>query len=87
MTPPRDDRREDGGWDEYRRLVVDTLERLERNVERARNEIHDEAGKLRAEISTLKSDVVMLKVKASVWGALGGLMTAIAAVLIAKFMK
>ncbi len=75
MNPPRDER-DDGGWDEYRRLVVDTLERLERKTE-----------DLKKSVDVANINIAMLKVKAGVWGALSGLMTAAAAVLIAKFIK
>ncbi len=78
MNPPRDDggRREDGGWDEYRRLVVDTLDRLDHNI-----------GDLKKSVDVANINIAMLKVKAGFWGALGGLMAGLAAYLMAKFGK
>ena len=49
-------------WKEYRRLVLSELERLNAHGERI-----DKA------LATISTDITMLKVKAGLWGLLGGL--------------
>lgn len=58
------------GWGEYKLLVVDALERLDRHV----NELRKELGDARIEIADLKA-------RSSLWGAVGGaVVSALAAV-------
>lgn len=63
----------DGNWDEYRKLVLSELRRLERAV----NGLHDE-------VAELKVEVARLNVKAGLWGALAGIVTAAGAVFLQK---
>ena len=49
------------GWVEYRKLVLSEIERLTVSVE-----------KLRDELGTIRSEIVGLKVKAGIWGLIGG---------------
>lgn len=66
-------------WGEYRRLILSELERISRDMEN----LNDKLDKFRQdEISKIKIDVAMLKVKAGAWGAIGGLMVALSAVLL-----
>jgi hypothetical protein len=67
------------GWGEYRKLILAEIERLSAAV----NDVNRKLDAFRADdISGLKVDLAMLKVKAGVWGALGGLLSAIGAALI-----
>lgn len=69
-------------WGEYRRLILSELERIGRDLE----VLNDKLDKFRQdEISKIKIDVAMLKVKAGVWGMLGGLMVAVSAALMSRF--
>lgn len=71
------------GWNEYRRLVVQQLEDNARDVAAARKELGEK-------IDALRVDVVALKVKAGLWGAVAGVIpAAIAAAiwLIVKLME
>jgi hypothetical protein len=64
----------DGGdWDEYRKLVLSELRRLEAAVEGMRDEVQQ-----------LKVEVARLNVKAGMWGALAGVVTAAVAVLLQR---
>lgn len=72
--PPVD--RGDNPWSEYRRLVLSELQDLSEQIK-----------ELKKSVDAANVNIAMLKVKASMWGALGGLMTALAAVLMAKIMK
>lgn len=73
----------DNGWDEYKRLILSDRiatqqyrEESSRERESFRNEMRIDNQKLRQllsdEISDIKSEIAVLKVKASVWGSLGG---------------
>lgn len=58
-----------GGFDEYRHLIMETLERLERGI----TAIDVKVDSLRTqEVEAIKIDVAMLKVRASIWGAIAG---------------
>jgi hypothetical protein len=73
------DARGERSWGEYRRLILAELERLNRLIS-------DTLGKIEAirndDIAQMRVDIAMLKVKAGVWGALGGLVTGATAVLL-----
>lgn len=69
-------------WTEYRKLVVQELERLDHSISQLSTKI-DEF--MRGDISKIKIDIAMLQVKAGVWGVLGGVLTVLAAVLLSKF--
>ena len=49
-------------WGEYRRLVLTELEHLHKSVDH-----------LQSDVSACRIEIAMLKVKASMWGAIGGL--------------
>lgn len=58
MTPTHPE--DTNGWDEYRRLVVDSLGKIEARLQ----VIEDKQGKIATEIA-------LLKLKSSIWGATG----------------
>jgi len=77
MVP--DDRRTSGerldderhaSWTEYRRLVISELERINVSLD-----------KLNAELSSMKTDIALLQLKASVWGAVSGAVVAVGIIL------
>lgn len=67
------------GWGEYKRHVVGELDRLTQEVRSLREEL----GRFRADdISAIKVEVAMLKVKAGLWGAVAGAVPATVAALL-----
>lgn len=61
---------------EYRRLILSELERLSSSVQDLTHQINQ----LRAsDLAEIRSEIGMLKVKAGVWGLLGGLIPVLAA--------
>ena len=73
MAPPSNDRAPNG-WNEWSKFVLKELERLNSCYEN-----------LDAKVDSIKEDVVMLKVKAGLWGALGGAIPVIAFILLKVF--
>jgi len=66
------------GWGEYRRLILQELERLARQVQ----ELNIKIDNFRAsDIADIKVEIAMLKVKAGVWGAIGAAIPVLAAAL------
>lgn len=66
------------GWSEYQRLVIDRLDRLDHKI----NSIQAQIDQIhREEISEIKVDIAMLKVKAGVFGLVGGFLPAAALAL------
>lgn len=56
-------------WLEYQRLVLDTLQRHERALEKLNNKI--DAIRVN-DIPHISADITALKVKSGIWGALAG---------------
>lgn len=70
MSPPN----REGGFDEYRMLILQSLQTLERKVEA-----------LQDDITEIKVAVGQLQVRAGFWGALGGLVAgAVISAIVAK---
>lgn len=64
------------GWGEYKLLVVDALERLDRHV----GELRKELGEARVEIATLKE-------RSMLWGTVGGAVVSALAALVWLLVK
>lgn len=70
-------------WVEYRRLILQALERMDSEI----GKVNGKIDQFRAEdIASLKVEVAMLKVRAGMWGAVSGLITGVLAALVA-YMK
>lgn len=81
------------GWREYQKLVLNELRRLDENVEKlgtrmdrlvkheTNNRLQAEHG-FSAELQRLSIEVHGLKIKAGVWGVIGGLLPVLAAVVL-----
>jgi hypothetical protein len=67
-------------WTEYRRLILQALERLDGEIGRVNSKID---AMREDDIAALKVKIAMLEVKAGMWGALMGLVTGALAVLVA----
>jgi hypothetical protein len=81
MPPPN----REGGFDEYRMLILQSLQTLERKVETLPKDISDVRESLQKDITEIKVAVGQLQVRAGLLGALGGAIGgAIISVLVAK---
>lgn len=56
-----------GSWEAYQRLVLAELKRFDEDIQ-----------DIKSKQQEILSEIAVLKVKAGVWGAIGGLLTAIA---------
>ena len=86
---------ESGDWEEYRRLVLSELERLDKKID-AQSEQMEKLlvameKRLGRSIESLNSRqgemserVVDLRIRASLWGALAGLLSAIGVALLSR---
>lgn len=75
---------DDHGWTVNRKLILDTLERL--RVELAH--IKDKLDRFRQEdIAEIRTEIALLKVKSSMWGAAMGAATGIAVALTAAIFR
>ena len=64
-----------GGWDEWRRLIIHEIKRLNTNLENTNNRC-----------ITMQSDISKLKLVSAIWGAAGGItITIIAQKIVAGF--
>jgi hypothetical protein len=66
----------DNGWNEYQKLVLAELTRLDESVQ----SLHDE-------VESLRISVEVLRQKAVTWGALGGLIVWVTTVVGAALVK
>lgn len=67
---------EGDSWLEYKRLVLAELKRGNDGLEALQQKLSNFKAESAKQISDLKVEVGMLKVKAGVWGALGGIVPA-----------
>ena len=83
---------ESNGWNEYQKLVLNELQRLDSNVEKLGDRIdqavrHERGNRnmienaTNAEVRRIALEVHGLKIKAGVWGLIGGLLPVISAVV------
>lgn len=81
------------GWREYQKLVLSELRRLDENVEKLsdkldqairheRNNRHTAENATMTEVRRIALEVHALKVKAGIWGLIGGLLPVMAAMLL-----
>jgi hypothetical protein len=63
-----------GGWKEWSNYVLKELERLNDNVETVKNEIGD----IKISLATLQTS---FKIKSGIWGAIAGLIPAVAVLI------
>lgn len=73
---------EDGKWIEYRMMVLDKLERLDREVKELDEKIAKNNHAINEKLDTLKSDILTLKTKSIVWGSIASAIVAPIAVSI-----
>ena len=59
------------GWSEYEKYVVSSLERHDRCL-----------GELKRDTATIKESLAALRVKAGIWGAVAGIVTAAVPVMV-----
>lgn len=76
---------EHDSWNEYRRLILSELERLDQSMKHSDQSDTASINKLLLDVIKLREEVVALKVKAGIWGILGGVITTIGAILL-KFV-
>ena len=78
------------GWDEYKKLVLAELERLNGTLEKHTDSDATNFKELRDLINTsvvlIKLEVTSLKSKAGVWGTVAGVITSAAVAIIATFI-
>jgi intergrase/recombinase len=72
-------------WEEYRELVLQEIERINRGISDLSNRLDRNYHEYQAELSKLKIDMAMIQVKTGLWGgtmgAAAGILTALAFVL------
>ena len=84
---------ETNGWREYQKLVLSELRRLDSNLEKLNERIdravkHERGNRQQveanthAEVSRIALEVHGLKIKAGIWGLLGGLLPVMTALLL-----
>jgi len=65
---------DDNGWNEYQRLVLAELKRLDTSVQ-----------SIRTEVAELRVSVEVLRTRAVTWGALGGFLVWLTTILGTRF--
>lgn len=73
------------GWIRYQKLVLNELERHETKLDEIPKEITKLRQDMTKELSAIKTDITMLKVKSGLWGAAAGALSVIAAIFL-KFL-
>lgn len=73
---------DDRSWPEYRKLVINELERIDRGLANLNVKLDAALGERDGRTRSLEISVAMLQVKCGMWGALAGLGSALAVVLL-----
>lgn len=69
------------GWGQYAKLVVETLDRFEKEIGELRREISNLRGEIASARLESAVEIATLKARSSVWGAVGGaIVSALAAI-------
>lgn len=87
------DSSEGQGWREYQKLVLNELRRLDTNLEKLTDRIdaavkHERSNRqisetaMQSDIRKISLEVRELKIKAGVWGLLGGLLPVLTALML-----
>jgi hypothetical protein len=71
-------------WEEYRRLVMDTLDRIGRDI----SNINEKIERFRQEdLLQIRTDIALLKFQAALWGAGAGIIITLATTLLPRLLK
>lgn len=74
-------------WGEYRRLILAELERIDRGMALLNTKMEVAMDTRDISMTTMKVEIAMLKVKASIWGGLSGTLGAAIAFLLLQLGK
>ena len=69
------------GWDEYKLLVVDKLDGLGKKQDTFDEKLDNLKSHFTKEVTSIREHVAVLRVKAGVWGLIGGAVPAIGILL------
>lgn len=72
------------GWDEYRKLVLTEIQRLADEIRQERNNAERVQSHMLNRLTEVDKEIAMLKVRCGMWGVMGGLIPALAALLVTK---
>ena len=72
---------EGGSWDDYRRLVMDSLDRLTAEIREERNNFKSEMRELYSRLFDIEKKIASLEVRCGLAGLLGGAIPVTAALL------
>ena len=79
------DKRHDGnGWDEYRKLVLAELRRIDEGFQHERRNRTMTEKVTWERIARLEVAIAALKIKAGIWGLAGGLIPALTAIILSR---
>ena len=69
------------GWDEYRRLVMDSIDRLTAEIREERNNFKSEMRELYSRLFDIEKKIASLEVRCGLAGLIGGAIPVTAALL------
>ena len=75
---------EGNGFDEYRKLIMRELDRLTQEIRHSRNNHKQGLSLLHERLIETEKHVATLQVKCGIFGLLGGLIPAVAALVVSK---
>jgi hypothetical protein len=82
MAPP-DSEAGDRSWDQYRRLILSELERMNATIEAINRKIETFR---QEDIASIRTDIALLKFQAAMWGAGAGIVFSGLVALASKFL-
>ena len=72
------------GWNEYKRLVMSSIDRLTEEVRHERNNYKQGIAGVYERLIDVEKEIATLKVRRGIWGMMGGLIPVVTSILVSK---
>lgn len=72
------------GWIEYRRHVMESIERLTSEIRHERNNAKQSQNYLVNRLLEVEKEIATLKVRCGIWGLMGGLIPTVSALVLSR---
>lgn len=72
------------GWNEYKRLVMSSIDRLTEEIRHERNNYKQGMASVYERLIDVEKEIATLKVRCGIWGMMGGLIPVVTSILMSK---
>lgn len=72
------------GWNEYKRLVMSSIDRLTQEIRHERQNYKQGMSDVYGRLIEVEKEIATLKVRCGIWGLMGGLIPALTALMLSQ---